>query len=249
MWFPARDGSTESMRVPQQRARSVSRKTRSPGRPRNSEIEPGVSSRERLLDAAIELFARNGYDPVTTGAVAEAAGLTQSMVHYHFGSKAKLWEAAIGRLMSDRGELFPPAKLDLRHLPPLERLRELVRRLAEANADQPNYGRIVVQEGMIPGPRLDWLIERFMRAGYRAFDKAVEDAIAAGAIRPMPVHDVTNALTSAATLAFSLGVVIEQVYGVDMRDPARIRSFTDNLLAILFDGLSAGAKPALPPTN
>ena len=236
LWFPARGGSIKSIRVPQQRARSISRKTRSPGRPRNSEIEPGVSSRERLLDAAIELFARNGYDPVTTGAVAEAAGLTQSMVHYHFGSKAKLWEAAIGRL-------------DLSHLPPLERLRELVRRLAEANADQPNYGRVVVEEGMIPGPRLDWLIERFMRAGYGAFDKAVEDAIAAGAIRPMPVHDVTNALTSAATLAFSLGVVIEQVYGVDMREPARIRSFTDNLLAILFDGLGAGAKPAVPPTN
>lgn len=187
----------------------------------------------------------HGYEPVTTGAVAEAAGMTQSMVHYHFGSKAKLWEAAIDRLMRDRGGLFPPAKLRLSDLGPTERIRELVRRLVEANAAQPNLARIAMHEGMTPGPRLDWLVDRYMRAGYAVFDRAVEDAIAAKAIKAMPVADVTNVLTSAASLAFSLGAVIEKVHGHDMRDPDRLRSFTDTILHILFEGLEprAGDRP------
>lgn len=211
---------------------------RAPGRPRNAVAGQGRSSRDRLLDAAIELFARHGYDPVTTGAVAEAAGLTQSMVHYHYGSKAKLWEAALTRLMRDRGELFPPARLDRSDLPPAERLRELVRRLVEANAAEPNYARIVIHEAMVQGPRLDWLVDRYMRSGYGAFDHAVTEAVAEGAIRPLPVHDVTNVLTSAATLAFSLLAVINQVHGFELRDPDRLRSFVDSLLSILFDGLT-----------
>lgn len=230
------------------RQASTTARLRSPGRPRNAGIQ-SRSSRDRLLDAAIELFARYGYDPVTTGQVAEAAGLTQSMVHYHFGSKANLWEASIDRLMRERGELFRPDRLDLSHLDPADRLRELTRRLVEANAAQPNHGRIAIHEGAVGGPRLDWLVQRYLRAGYRAFDDAVRDAMEAGVIRPMPVHDVSNVLTSAASLAFSLGAVINQIYGVEMRDPERLRSFTDSLLSILFDGLatrSDAAEPSVP---
>ncbi len=207
------------------------------GRPRNADTAGSASSPDKLLHAAIELFARHGYDPVTTGAVADAAGMTQSMVHYHFGSKAKLWEAAIDRLMRDRGGFFPPAKLKLSDVEPMDRIRELVQRLVEANAAQPNFARIAMHEGMTPGPRLDWLVERYMRAGYLVFDRAVEDAISAKAIKAMPVADVTNVITSAATLAFSLGAVIDNVYGHDMRDPERLRTFTDTILHILFKGL------------
>ena len=225
---------------------------RSPGRPRKADVAGAGASRDRLLDAAIDLFARHGYDPVTTGAVAEAAGLTQSMVHYHYGSKAKLWEAAIDRLMRDRGDLFPPSKAQLAELEPMDRLRLLVRRLVEANAVQPNLARIAMHEGMAPSPRLDWLVERYMRAGYAVFDRAIEDAIASGALRPMPVHDVTNVVTSAASLTLSLGAVITRLYGHETRDPDRMLSFIDSLLHILFEGLRSrtGTPDRLPkPKN
>ncbi|MBN8939850.1 MAG: TetR/AcrR family transcriptional regulator [Rhizobiales bacterium] len=220
---------------------------RTPGRPRRSADIAPENTRDSLLDAAIVLFARYGYDPVTTGAVAKAAGLTQSMVHYHFGSKSRLWEAAIDRLMRQRGTMFRAAARDLAGLEPVEKLKLLIRRLIEANAANPNYVRIAIHEGMSRSPRLKWLAQNYVIPGFSVFDQAVREAIAAGAIPDMPVHDVTNAITSAASLTFSLGGLIEELYGLDMQDADRVRSFSDSVIKILFDGLLARPATAVQP--
>jgi AcrR family transcriptional regulator len=210
---------------------------RPPGRPRRDEAGSTHRTRELLLDAAIKLFAHHGYDPVTTGAVAEAAGLSQSMVHYHFGSKSNLWEQAIRRMMKRRGALFRAAARDLAGLGPLDKLKALIRRLIEANARNPDFVRIAVHEGTVRSPRLTWLVENYFAAGYHVFDDVVREAIAAKAIPDLPVHDVTNVITSAASLTFGLKAMVEDIYDIDLRDPVRIASFADTVIRIIFDGI------------
>lgn len=59
--------------------------------------EPGVDTRERLLDVAEKLFAERGYSNVPTRMIAEAANANSAAVHYHFGSKEALLEAVFVR--------------------------------------------------------------------------------------------------------------------------------------------------------
>lgn len=206
------------------------------GRPARGETDDD-SSRDKLLAAAIDLFARYGYDPVSTKAIAEAAELTQSMVHYHFGSKELLWKAAIDRLMRNRGRVFPVARLEFKDVDPVTRLKILVRRLVEANAAEPNYARIVMHEAMARTPRLEWLIERYVGAGFEAFDRAVKLAIEAGVIRDLPVSEVTSILTSATALTLSIGAVTNKIYGVEFTSEKHIQSLSDSMILILFKGL------------
>ena len=49
--------------------------------------------RERILDAARELFASRGFEAVTMSDVAEQAGVVRATVFNHFGSKGALVEA------------------------------------------------------------------------------------------------------------------------------------------------------------
>src|SRR5258708_13983762 len=93
--------------------------------------------REELLADAIDLFARYGYEPVSTGQIAAAAGLTQSMVHYHFGKKPRLWKAAIERLMHERGLAFPIGRLYLQDPHPLPSLKLLIRNLSSPTTAYP----------------------------------------------------------------------------------------------------------------
>ena len=59
----------------------------------------GQAVRQRLLDAAIELVPERGWPAVSTRILAERAGVTPSVVHYHFPSlQALLIEAALGAL-------------------------------------------------------------------------------------------------------------------------------------------------------
>ncbi|ETB39949.1 TetR family transcriptional regulator, partial [Mycobacterium avium subsp. hominissuis 10-5606] len=52
-------------------------------------------SRERILASARELFARNGIRNTSIRAVAAAAGVDSALVHHYFGTKEKLFAAAV----------------------------------------------------------------------------------------------------------------------------------------------------------
>lgn len=63
-----------------------------PGRP--SGAIPG-QSRTAILDAARELFAKQGFARTTTRAIASRAGVDAALVHYFFETKDKLFAAAV----------------------------------------------------------------------------------------------------------------------------------------------------------
>ena len=207
------------------------------GRPRRAAIDGDVSSRDNLLKAAIELFARHGYEGVSTGQVAKAAGLTQSMVHYHFRSKSKLWKAAIDRMMRERGNLMPNAPSDLRDLDPLSRLKVLIRRFIAISAAQPELARIAVQEGTSRSPRLRWLVAKYVGATFRSFDEAIIEARDLGLIRDLPHHEITNIILIAASIPFTLSAWTEEIYRVRVDDPREVSLHGDTLMKIVFEGL------------
>jgi AcrR family transcriptional regulator len=55
----------------------------------------GRDVRQRLLAAAVELIPERGWTAVSTRVLAERAGVTPSVVHYHFPSVAALLDEAV----------------------------------------------------------------------------------------------------------------------------------------------------------
>ncbi len=71
----------------------------------------GREVRQRLLAAAAELIGERGWSAVSTRVLAERAGVTPSVVHYHFPSvQALLQEAVLGAMRATIAEL--DARLD-----------------------------------------------------------------------------------------------------------------------------------------
>lgn len=68
--------------------------------------ERGREVRQRLLSAAVELIPERGWTAVSTRVLAERAGVTPSVVHYHFASlPALLNEAVVGVMRQMLAEL------------------------------------------------------------------------------------------------------------------------------------------------
>ncbi|MUL42857.1 TetR/AcrR family transcriptional regulator [Streptomonospora sp. PA3] len=66
---------------------------------RPTTAQRGREVRRRLLAVACELIAEHGWTAVSTRMLAERAGVTPGLVHYHFSSvQALLSEAAIGAM-------------------------------------------------------------------------------------------------------------------------------------------------------
>jgi AcrR family transcriptional regulator len=75
-----------------------------PGRPAGSS-----DTRERILSNARVLFARNGINNTSIRAVAAAAGVDSALVHHYFGTKEKLFAAAV-RIPIDPMDVIGPLR-------------------------------------------------------------------------------------------------------------------------------------------
>lgn len=216
--------------------------------PRRTREERGAaqpdSAAQQLVDAAITLFSQHGYDAVSTGAVAKAAGLTQSMVHYHFGSKAQLWEAAVDKLMRERSHWFEFTEGELKDVDPVTRLKILTRRFVANCFAEPHLQRILVHEGMTDSPRLESLIRRHIGARYEIFNSAFSGAMKQGLIRDLPVHDTTNVVIGAAAWTPILWHLLTRLYGDPT--PESAGEFADTLVEILFHGLAVRPQADAP---
>ena len=60
-------------------------------------MKPSADTKERLLDAAEEIFAREGYRAASLRAITTRAVVNLAAVNYHFGSKPELLEAVFTR--------------------------------------------------------------------------------------------------------------------------------------------------------
>ena len=77
---------------------------RRPGRPAGNS-----DTRDRILASARELFARNGIGNTSIRAVAAAAGVDSALVHHYFGTKERLFGAAV-RIPIDPMEVIGPLR-------------------------------------------------------------------------------------------------------------------------------------------
>ncbi len=62
---------------------------------RTTSAPSGDETRQRLVDAGIEVFGRFGYEAATTRMLARTAGVNLAAIPYHFGGKEGLYHAVV----------------------------------------------------------------------------------------------------------------------------------------------------------
>ena len=81
-------------------------------------------TKERILDAALVMFSRNGYAGTNIRELSASLGLVKSGVYKHFESKEAIWNALLDKMIAYYEEHFGSAE----HLPPVpDTPEELVR--------------------------------------------------------------------------------------------------------------------------
>ena len=67
----------------------------------------GLETTRQILDAAADLFARNGYDGVSVRKIAEKAGIKESSLYNHFKSKSDILETLFNEFIKFVPETRP----------------------------------------------------------------------------------------------------------------------------------------------
>ena len=69
-----------------------------PSRDQPSGGQPGASTRERILDVALDLFTDQGFDATSMREIAERLDISKPAIYYHFASKEEILMALHMRL-------------------------------------------------------------------------------------------------------------------------------------------------------
>ncbi|MFO0629615.1 MAG: helix-turn-helix domain-containing protein [Polyangiales bacterium] len=217
-----------------------------PKRPsRRRPAEPPESARERVLRAALEVFAERGFEATGTTEVARRAGVTQPLVHYHFASKAALWEAAVAHLFGRLTALTDGAAADLVDLDPIARLKVMLRRYVRFSAAHPEVARFFLREGAQPGPRLAWLVATHARPLHDALEALLGDAQTKGLLKPLSLDVLQCLIIVAGSHPFTVPALALAEHNLDVRDPAVIERYADVVVEALFHGIAlAHRRPA-----
>ena len=211
--------------------------TRSRGRPAAGEE---AISTEALLDAALEAFAERGFDGTSVRELARELDVSHNLIPQRIGSKERLWFAAVdhgfGALAVALAEVL--ADDDAAQLDDLGRLRALVQRFIEANAARPALLRIISQEAIAPGPRLDHLFDNFIDPVRVFGDELLHRLRAAGTVRTESVSLVYFLMTHGGGGPLALpGLAARFGHPVDPTDPEAVRRHAEEATSVIFDGL------------
>src|SRR6266851_1139146 len=107
----------------------------------SSMTRPSDYTRERILKAALKLFADHGYEGASVRAIVAGAKANQAAINYHFAGKEGLYRAVLAIAFE---ALTHDARLDaelLKSLPREEALERFVRRQLAPLAGRDELGR------------------------------------------------------------------------------------------------------------
>ncbi|MFM8762689.1 MAG: TetR/AcrR family transcriptional regulator [Solirubrobacterales bacterium] len=106
--------------------------------------EQAVEKRRQILDAAVLVFAREGFHGCRVSDIADEAGVAYGLVYHYFSSKDEILDT----LFLERWNLLLEAiaAVDAGDLPPREKLYEIASFIVESYRHDPELMKVIIVE-------------------------------------------------------------------------------------------------------
>jgi TetR/AcrR family transcriptional repressor of uid operon len=174
--------------------------------------EPGT--RDRLLQAAAEVFAERGYEGAAVSDIARRAGFTTGAIYSRFRDKAELLlEVVRGALESEQSAAVSAASAGI-----YEELGDRFATFAAPLLDESGQrDRNLVFEAHAAArrnPQVGAMLSDFQRQQFSALTQLVKDAQDHGEV----ANGVDPAVVAALFMSIPLGLVLLELTGVELPD-------------------------------
>lgn len=193
----------------------------------------GELTRTKLLEAAIECFATQGYDATGTRQIENKAGVKRGLIAWHFQSKEILWKAAAVNLFSRAAEDFASVRLTLSESSPVNRIQQMVRVYVRFLAKYPQIHRLLSIEGSHESWRLTWLVENIAAPWYADLEQAYKEVKGDGVFPDMEFIHFFYILTGSSAMIFAMAPEARCLSGRDVLQPEFVEAHADALIALI----------------
>jgi len=144
-------------------------------------------TRSRLLEAAGQTFAEQGFRATTVREICGRAGANIAALHYYFGDKEGMYAAVLADTAQKSLEKYPIGGGVAPDAPARVRLEAFIRAYMERLLDEGRpawFGQLLAREMFEPTSALDQLAASFARPQFERLREIVRELLGPGAPEP-----------------------------------------------------------------
>jgi TetR/AcrR family transcriptional regulator len=200
----------------------------------------GTDRRQQLIETALDVFSRKGFDGATTKEIAAEAGVTEAIIFRHFPTKQALYSAVV-QAKRDPAEIegwIASVKSFTDRDDDAGLFREIARAMLYCYRDDPRHERVMLYAAL--EGQQQTLVEH--RRFTLPIKKKLTDYVARrqkeGALKPGPPEAIIAAIAGMASHFAMMTALFGFESGV--KDDAMVNAFVD----ILMEGVRAGNSKA-----
>jgi TetR/AcrR family transcriptional regulator len=193
-----------------------------------------AENEERILDAALDVFARFGFRGATIDQIAEKVGMSKPNLLYYFRRKHDLYVAVLKRTLDmwlePLGEMTEAGE-------PEAELGGYIRRKLEQSRDFPLESRLFIGEILQGAPHLESVLTTDLRSLVAEKAGVIRHWIDAGKLRTVdPVHLIFMIWATTQHYA-DFDTQIRLVLGKGVDDPATFDAAAETVQSVLMGGI------------
>lgn len=200
-----------------------------------------LETRERLMEAAGEMFAEFGFHKTTIRNICHRAKANVAAINYYFGDKERLYSQVLLYGQRRTIEKYP---LDM-GLPsdatPQERLHAMIRAFLLRILDLEQsawHGRLLAKEMSDPGPTLDLLVEQNIRPQFQRVVGMVRDILGPN-VDEMQVRDSVRSIIGQCLFYHFARHTLAKLDPAAVATPERIEQLARHITQFSLAGLEA----------
>lgn len=195
----------------------------------------GTDRRQQLIETALDLFSRKGFDGATTKEIAVEAGVTEAIIFRHFPTKQALYDAVV-QAKRDPKEIeawIATVKSFIDRNDDAGLFREIARAMLACYRDDPRHERVMLFAAL--EGQQQTLVEhrRFSMPIMKLLTHYVERRQKEGALKPGPAQAVIAAIAGMA----SHFAMMTSLFGFESN--VKDEEVVDSFVNILMDGVRA----------
>ncbi len=200
--------------------------------------QAAADKRRLILDAAVRVFARQGFHACRVSDIADEAGVAYGLVYHYFSSKDEILDTVF---LERWGVLLHViADVDARAVPVREKLRGIAGFIVDSYVHDPDVMKVIVVEVTRAANSFGRTHLGKIREAYAQIAEIVAKAQAAGELRA----DVSPDLAAMAFYGTIEQVLTGWIFDLLPQSPEETEAAKDQIVGTICDGLDVIGLPS-----
>ena len=197
-----------------------------------------ASCRNRILEAAGEIFAEDGYRTATVRRICERAGVNIAAINYYFGGKEKLYSEVLRYWHEFAIKKYPPLLSVSENAPSDEQLQAFIRSLLFRLLDKGKpawFGKLMAREIAAPTKAFDHMVKEVMRPLNRLLASIVQKIVGTAVSDEELLRCCTSIIGQC--VYYYNAKYMAQLFRRDVSTPEEITRIADHIMRFSLKGL------------